>query len=107
MDALKIAQQIYKKINELEELKSGLKSAIAESVNAEVEYEKSLAVEIVKLREVHPVSILEKVAKGNLWEKSLEAKMKEGIVKALESNIRSTQAQLNGLQTIYRHFEEV
>lgn len=108
MDALTIAKKIYEKLNELEGQKVELKTSIQSKVNAQVDYDKALALEILKLRDKGiPISIVEKVAKGNIWEKTLDLERSEGVLKGVESNIRSTQAQLNGLQSINKYFAEV
>jgi hypothetical protein len=108
MDAITIAKEIWKKVNELERQKAEFKDAITAKVNAQVEYDKALAAEIVKLRcQDNPVSIVEKIAKGNIWQFTLAMETAEAMLKAKESNTRSTQAQLNGLQTIAKNFGEL
>lgn len=108
MDALTIAKKIYEKLNELEGQKAEIKKAIQDKVNAQVGYDKALAMEILKLREKGlPISIVEKVAKGEIWAMTLDLERAEGVLKGVESNIRSTQAQINGLQSINRFFSEV
>jgi hypothetical protein len=107
MDAITIAKEIWKKVNELEIQKTRKQDLIVKKVNAQVEYDKALAIEIVRLRETHPVSILDKVAKGNIWKQTLEVEKADLELKADESNTRATMAQLNGLQSIAKNFGEL
>jgi hypothetical protein len=108
MDQLTVAKKIYEKTLELEDQKKELKDAITKKVLAQVEFDKAIASKIMELRlDNTPTSIVEKIAKGAIWEKTLELETAEGILKGVESNIRSTQAQLNGLQSVNRYFSEL
>lgn len=107
MDALMVSKKIYEKIKELDAQKDIYIQAVTRKVNAQVEYDKALAVEIIKLRAYTPVSIVDKIAKGNITDKTLELELSEGLLKAVESNTRSILAQLNGFQSINKFFSEI
>ena len=82
------------------------------------EYDRQLAVTLIKLRngkeatldgetiQSPPATITEKIAKGVCWEAKLNADTKEGELKALQSTMNAIMAELNGLQSIYRHLDE-
>ncbi len=119
MEALEIAKAISDKIEELELLKVELPKAIYQQGKAAAEYDKILALTIVRLRsgsEIElegytvkdpPVTILERVAKGICHKEALDMDTAEGKLKAIDSAIRITMAQLNGFQSINRYLAEV
>ena len=119
MEALEIAKQIQDKIEELELLKKELPEAIYKQGKSASEYDKQLALIVIRLRngsefefEGHtiknpPVSIIERIAKGICYKSALDRDMAEGKLKAIDSAIKTTMAQLNGFQSINRYLTEL
>ena len=119
MEALTIAKEIESKIEELELLKVELPKAIYAQGKASANYDKQLALTIVKLRagaEIEfegrmvkdpPVTILERIAKGICYKEALDMDTAEGKLKSIDSAIKVTMAQLNGFQSINRYLAEV
>lgn len=118
MEAVDIAMQIKTKIEELELLKAELPEAIYKQSKSASAYDKQLALTIVRLKngtelefEGHtiknpPTTILERIAKGICYKESLTMDIAEGQLKAIDSSIRMTMAQLNGFQSINRYLAE-
>jgi hypothetical protein len=119
MEAIQVAKEIEGKINELELLKKELPAAIYHQGKTAADYDKQLALTIVRLRngtemqfegytvKDPPVSIMERIAKGICWQEALTMDTAEGKLKAIDSAIKTTMAQLNGFQSINRYLAEV
>ena len=120
MEALEVAQAIQLKISALDNLKPKLDSVIIGACQATANYDKALALTIVRLRngaeidmgDNHlikdpPASVLEKIAKGICWKERLAMDTAEANLKAVYSKIDITQAQLNGYQSINRYLREM
>lgn len=115
---LRISDEIKAKIDELESMKKNLELLATEKARSSAEYEKTLAVTIMALRNGKkfllsdetivdpPVSIIEKIAKGICWEESIKSDMAESAYKNSLQIINMTEAQLNGFQSINRHLSE-
>ena len=119
MEAVEVAKEIEAKIEELELLKKELPAAIYQQGKTASDYDKQLALTIIRLRngaEIEfqghtikdpPVTILERIAKGICYNEALTMDTAEGKLKAIDSAIRITMAQLNGFQSINRYLAEV
>lgn len=118
-ETLDVSKEILNKIDEIEKLKKMNKEMIDKSAQAMSNYDKELALTIVKLRngvameidgvEIKdpPATIIEKIAKGIIYQARLDLEKAQGYVSGIKSNLMATQAQLNGLQSINRHLGEV
>ena len=119
MEAVEVAKQIESKIEELELLKKELPAATFQQAKTAAEYDKQLALTIVRLRngseiefEGHivknpPTTIIERIARGICYQSVLNRDTAEGKLKAIDSAIKTTMAQLNGFQSINRYLTEV
>ena len=77
---------------------------IKAKATAMAEYDKMLGVHVGTLRaEGTPVSVIDKIAKGNVSEFLHKKIVAEEILKAHYSRMEQLKAQLNGLQSINRH----
>jgi len=118
MDIITINERITKGILLLRKTREQLRKRAEEKAKAIADYEKSLAVTLIKLRNGEafridgeiavdpPVSIMEKLAKGICYKESIakdlaETNYKNGIV-ALET----IKAEINALQSILKYLEE-
>ena len=107
-DVINIANAIDEKIQQLEIMRSEIKNRTENKAKAISEYDKALALEIVRLRdEGTPSTIVEKIAKGNCYKQRYDLELAEGLYKSLISNMNCVQAELNGLQSINRHLSEI
>ena len=70
-----------------------------------MEYEKALAIAIVGLKGEHPVSILEKIAKGECVKQLYDKMVAESAYKACITKIEANKAQLNAYQSLFRHLD--
>ena len=119
MEAVEVAREITSKIKELDRLKLLLRSAINKQCEAASEYDKQLALTILKIKsgaiasiegipiDKPPASLIDKLAKGVCFNERLVADTAEQELRAIESKIRITMAQLNGYQSINRYLAEV
>ena len=115
MDVQYVAQKIEQKIQLCERGRTELNDLIRDQAMARAEYDRAIAVTLVKLRngvpfelEGHtikdpPVSILDKTARGICHAEKLAMESAEGLCKACTEKLRAVQAELNGYQSIYKH----
>ena len=118
MDILKIAQEIERRIRLLDLGRQELPKRAKLKAETMAEYERELSKTILRLRnekvewegqviENSPATLVEKIAKGMMWEKKLEADLAESSYKNAFKGVDILQAQLNGFQSIYRHLSEL
>lgn len=108
MDIISIAQEIQFKIKQLEKGRGELYQRAHEKAQAVAEYERDLAVEILKLKASDvPTTIVEKIARGNIWEKRLAMEESEAILKAAYVKMNSLETELSALQSLFRHLKEM
>lgn len=87
-------------IDKLNKLGSRLLSLSDEKAGTIAAYEKRMAKEIVELKaNGHPVTLVEKLAKGKCAKESIEMHTAEAMYKTTMTLIQITMAQLNALQT--------
>ena len=118
MEAYQVSQQIEKKIKLLEASRDKLKEYGDKKAKAMADYEKTLALTLVKLRNNAipeyetfdtnnlPVSLIEKTAKGMCYNEQLEANKADMGYKSLVIYIQTVSAEMNALQSINRHLSE-
>jgi hypothetical protein len=118
MDVITIAKRMNHRINALRLAREGLKSLAEAKALAISQYERELAVTILRIRngmEVEldgyhitnpPVTIIEKIAKGKCWEKKLEMEKAEAFYKAEIVNMAALGAELNGYQSINKYIKD-
>ena len=116
-EIINISSQIQAKVDKLKEIRSSLVDRTARKAKAAAEYEKVLAMTMIKLRngvemelDGHKVidvqtTVLEKISRGICWKERLELEEAEGEYKSAITNIETLKAELNGLQSIYKHLD--
>ena len=115
MDIIEISNEIQKKIKLLEKSREIIRERANDKAKAISDYDRALALAIVKLRndkscyidgvdvgEKTPTTVMKEIAKGICWREKLELEKAEGLYKSAVSGINSLQAELNGLQSIFR-----
>ena len=106
MDVIQTAKRIENAIIALGN--EGKKSfdLIQAKAGAMREYDKTLTVTITTLKaEGNAVSIIDKLAKGRTSDLLIKKILAEEMLKAHYSRIEQLKAQLNGLQSIFRHLD--
>ena len=115
---VQVAEEIQKKINELESAKKFLKQRSDSKAETSAAYDKAVALTIIKLRNGQeltlegeriiepPATILEKIARGICYKEKLEMEKAEAEYKSLITYISTVESQLNGWQSINRHLQE-
>ena len=105
--------------DQLSAMQAQIKKRSDRKAKSIAEYDKKLAITMIQLRngssvvleQNHikdpPVTIIEKLAKGVCWKERLEMEEAEAEYKSLITNIETTKAQLNGLQSINRHLDTI
>ena len=105
---INVANAIDDKIQQLEKMRAEIRSRTVDKAKAISEYDKALAKSIFILRENgNPVSIVEKLAKGECFKERYDLELADGLYKSLISNMNCVQAELNGMQSINRHLSEI
>ncbi len=119
MEINEVSNLILAKENKLREMRKSIAERTLRKANAIANYDKTLAMTMIKLRngvemeldgqKVVDVqtTVLEKHAKGICWKERLELEQAEGEYKSLITNIETVKAELNGLQSIFRHLETI
>lgn len=115
---LDVSEKIQEKIKLLEAMQVEIKKRAEDKSIKNAEYEKKLAITIIKLKNGEAMTIenetiqnpqatiIEKIARGICWQEKLEADKSEAMYKALISNIDCTMATLNGWQSINRYLDK-
>jgi len=117
MEILEVAEQIRKKIYEIEEIRKVIKDRGEEKARAQAVYDKELAKVLIGLKNGEefklddkivknpPATITEKIAKGLCWREKLAMEEAEMLYKSAISNMDAVCSQLNAWQSINRYLE--
>ncbi len=107
IDTVKIAvyiQKIIKIIGDECEKLDELGEAKAQS---QMDYEKTLAIATLKLKGEHPVTIMDKIVKGDCVEQLYNKIVAESKYKVCIIKIEARKSQLNAYQSLFKHQEAV
>lgn len=119
MEIIQISKEIETRIGLLAIARKELAERASLKAVTIAEYDKALAITLIKLREGieiefegHkikglPVSVMEKIAKGMCWQERLAMEEAAASYGVAVSGMNSLQAELNGMQSIYRHLSEI
>lgn len=119
MELHKVAERIEEKINQLETGRKEIKTLALNKAEAIMEYEKKMAITIIKLRNGETMeldgemiiapqaTLIDKIARGICYIEKLESDTADGLYKAGIVGMSSIEAQLNGYQSINRHISEL
>ena len=117
-DTVKIAERIKAKIASLEGLVKQIKSVALKTAQNSAEYEKQLAITIIKLQNGAEMPIgdvtardvkqttLERTARGICYDYVLKRDTAQAMYKGLITRIEAEKAILNGYQSIFKHLSE-
>ena len=70
-------------------------------------YDKAMAIQTLELRPDHPVTILERIVKGECENEMLEKSIAESAYKSCITIIEARKAQLNALQSLFKQQEDM
>jgi len=106
---IQIANEIRAKIKLLEKGRAELQGKAQGKANAIAEYDKVLAIAIIKYRDAgkYPATLIEKIAKGDCYKERAKAELTEAEYKLTVTKMNGIQAELNGYQTIYKHLDVI
>lgn len=119
MQAVEVAKQIEVKIQLLEKGRGMLLPLALERANKLAEYDKTLAIIILKLRNGQemtfegqpvkelPVTLTEKVAKGICWQEKLASETADTEYVLAVKKLQTVESELQGYQSIFRHLSEM
>jgi len=108
MDIYSVANEIEKKIRQLETGRKIIAERAEQKATAIANYDRVMAVTILRLRESGdvPVTLIDKVARGECFEQRLAMELAEGMYKSAISGIDSIRAELSGYQSIFKFMDE-
>ena len=119
MDIQQISTTMMKMVGQIGECRKEIEAKGEAKAKAISDYDRKMAVTVSVLRNTEeynlagktykspPVTILEKIAKGICSDECYAKEIAESGYKACISNLTALQAQLNAMQSIYRHQESV
>jgi hypothetical protein len=108
MDIIQVNEAIQKYIKAVERHCKELDEKSEAKAVANRDYDKAMAIAILELRaKDNPVSIVEKLAKGNCSEQLYKKIIAEDGYKSCSTKIDAAKACLNGYQSIFRHLETI
>ncbi|MDD4689052.1 MAG: hypothetical protein PHE51_04820 [Eubacteriales bacterium] len=120
MDLIYISTEIQKRINDLSNGRKIIAQRSEEKAKYISEYEKKMAVVIMRLKngekfdiEGHtvggelPANLIEKIARGVCWKEKMDMERADGFYRAAVSGMSSLESELNGLQSILRYLKEI
>jgi hypothetical protein len=111
--------EIEKRIDALEEGRRQLDDVASNRAVAMAEYDRDLAITLIQLRndkvfeldgntiKSPPATIMEKIAKGLVWESKLKLEHAEAKYKACLLKLEVLQTQVTACQTIYKYYANV
>jgi hypothetical protein len=119
MNVKDVADLIMQKDKEIDKIRSEIIKRGIDKAKAIEEYEKKLAVTIIKLKngiemELEgqkiinpPVTLTKDIAKGYCYAEKLNMETADAMYKSVCVNLEAVTAQLSARQSIYRHLDKV
>lgn len=118
-DPIKVAELIGNKIKELEDERPRLMDYAQSKAQAISNYDRALALATLKVKNgtishldgepivKPPANLIPLIAKGLCYKECFDKEAEEGCYKASISNLDAIKAELNGLQSINRHLDNL
>jgi hypothetical protein len=108
MDLISITSELQSASSRLSKGSKELFTLAKEFAEAERDYRKALAIEIVKLKsEGTPVTIINDVARGNMADLKYNRDVAEALYNSGKESLRAIETQVSALQSILRYQDEV
>ncbi len=114
MDIITINEQIFENIKLLRQTRDTLRLRAQDKAQANGEYDKQIAITLLKLRNGEPVtfegeevinppvSIMDKIAKGICYKESIAKDVAESNYKNASLGLQAIQSIINALQSVLR-----
>jgi len=108
VELVQVNQEIYESTKRLREGSKNLFPLARIKAEAERDYRKALAIEIMRLRdEGRPATLISDIARGNLSDIKFKRDLAEIRYQAARDSLIAIREQMSGLQTIVKHLSEV
>ena len=119
MDAFQVAGEIQDRISKLSQCRQRIRETVQKRAETLAAYSKAVASAEIRLRmgeavsvddqtiKSPPATMIRDVAKGHCWKEEAAMLEAEGMYKALFDSMRSIQAEMNALQSVFRHLESI
>jgi hypothetical protein len=108
LDVVTINQEIYLSGKRLVDGSNKLFSLAQEMAQSEQNYRKSLALEIIRLREEKvQATLIPDIARGNTSELKYKRDLAEARWQSAKQSLDAIKSQQNGLQTIAKYLENI
>ena len=119
MEITKIAEQIQIKIRDIDKIRAEIKQRGQDKAQTASNYDKAIALVLIGLEngleyvldnekvKDPPKSIMDKVARGLCWKEKLAMDQAEANYKSIISNLEAVKAQLNALQSLNKHLDNL
>lgn len=117
MNLINIADEIMKKNKDIDKIRADIRQRGENKAKTIATYEKTMSLTIIKLKNGETfeldgnaisnpqTTILEKIAKGICWETKLEMETADALYRSATTNLQAVIAQLNSLQSLFRHLD--
>jgi len=117
MEINQIADQIQKKIKEIEVLRTQIRNYAKDKADAISRYDKEMAKITIRLKngealalddkriENPPATIIERIAKGYCYAEKFDMELAEANYKGVITAIHALESELNGYQSIFRYLD--
>lgn len=103
VDTIDLTQAIWDTAHRIEKGVDIISSKGRQFAEAERDYRKKLAIEIMKLKDAKvPVSIINDIARGNLSDELFKRNLAEIEYKSCRDMLTSLQAELNAMQSLLK-----
>ena len=107
MELHKISLKIEETIAEIEAVRKAIKPRGEALAHAQVDYDYAIAKKILEMRENYPVTIVEKLARGECITERRALTVAESGYKSCTTNLQALMAILNAYQSLNRHQQEL
>ena len=106
-DLIKISNSIKGLIDLIGQECNKLYDFGTEKAKACVAYDKACAISTIKLKPEHPVTLIDKIVKGECVSELYDKMVAESMYKSCITIIEARKAQLNALQSLFKVQEEI
>ena len=107
MELTKVSEEIQKRIALLEKGRQLLQERAENKATTAGLYDLELSKVILKLKENHPATLVEKLAKGECYAHAIEKTLADEMYKNAIVGLQTIMSEMNALQSILKYSEEV
>jgi predicted nuclease with RNAse H fold len=107
MELTQLNEELYNASQRILKAPTEIKRAAEERIKYQAEYDKQLALTMVELKEKHPATLIEKLAKGELAELREKLEIAEAKEDYAVNLFKALQTEISSLQSIIKIQSEV